>query len=143
MSEPRIYTLGYSGWKPDAIDQAVRDRHAVLVDVRYKPVSRYFPFHRKSFQDRLVEAYKWVGEFGNLNYHLDISQALIADFETGAKIVEAILAGGQSVILMCGCGDLATCHRKIVAERLAQRTGLPLEHLTPPPRHVELSGLLF
>jgi hypothetical protein len=34
-----IYTLGYSGWKPDAIRQFSLDHEALLVDIRYKPGS--------------------------------------------------------------------------------------------------------
>lgn len=131
-----IYTLGYQGWKPDAITQTAARLDAVVVDVRLKPFSRYRPWTGPAFKARLGESYLWLHAFGNINYRLPIEQAKLVDYDAGKKVVAEILATGRPVILMCGCADLATCHRRIVAERLASDLGVQVEDLAPPNRHI-------
>jgi uncharacterized protein (DUF488 family) len=126
----KIYSIGYSGWKPDRITQLPAELDAVLLDVRFVPRSRYQPWDGRTFAARLGEGYRWAGkQFGNRAYKDPAGRIELADYEAGKAVVEAIIASGKSVILMCGCKDLATCHRKVVAERLAADLGLEAEHL--------------
>ena len=39
---------------------------------------------------------------------------------------------GRSVILLCGCPDVNQCHRKVLADWLAQSWQAQVIHLTPP-----------
>ena len=41
---------------------------------------------------------------------------------------------GRAVVLMCGCPDVNVCHRKVLAERLAQRWGAEVVHVAAPPK---------
>ena len=63
-----IYTLGYSGWKPQAIKEFLESIDGMAVDVRMVPRSRYAPFNGTSFSRLLRDRYCWVQEFGNANY---------------------------------------------------------------------------
>jgi hypothetical protein len=47
----------------------------------------------------------------------------LADYEASKQVIAEMLATGQSVILMCACKDLTTCHRLTVAEHLATTRG--------------------
>lgn len=46
-------------------------------------------------------------------------------------IVESLPPDGGNVALLCVERDPEACHRSLVAERIAQRYGLALEHLRP------------
>ena len=37
----------------------------------------------------------------------------------------------RNVVLLCGCRDLTTCHRKVAAELLREALGAPIVHLEP------------
>ena len=41
---------------------------------------------------------------------------------------------GRAVVLLCGCPDVNVCHRKILAERLAEQWDAEVVHVTPPPK---------
>ena len=69
-----------------------------------------------------------AGDFGLFqkifNKHLQTDLAL-THMEAAAKLVSE-----RATCLMCFESDPATCHRSIVAGRLAQMTGLPIMPLT-------------
>jgi hypothetical protein len=58
----------------------------------------------------------------------------IADFDKGVERLGPLRNGGRAIVLMCGCPDVNTCHRKVLPERPAQRWGAEVVHLTPPPK---------
>ena len=129
-----LYTLGYSGWTPDAIQEAAQTHNAVVCDIRYAPVSRRPPWRKPQLTQRLGARYQHVQALGNRNYKSGGPIAL-ADYNTGKQAIVDILATGQAVILMCACKDLATCHRLIAAEQLAADLGvtiIPLKLLKTP-----------
>jgi len=41
------------------------------------------------------------------------------------------LGEGGAIILLCGCADVTQCHRKVLAERLAEAWAADVVHLTP------------
>ena len=44
-------------------------------------------------------------------------------------------AGGKAIILLRGCGNVNQCHRKLLAERLADAWSADVVHLTPPTKN--------
>lgn len=128
----RIYTLGYSGWRIEDVEAALERLDAVLVDIRWMARSRIPTWAGGRMAQRLGVRYAAVRDLGNTNYKGTFEQIRILDFEAGLAAVRKITAGGQSVILMCACRDLDTCHRKGVAERLASALGVEVEHLNTP-----------
>ena len=139
-----IYTLGYSEWKIEDVEALLDRLDAVLVDVRMVPWSRLAPiWNGAALHERLGDRYVWLREFGNRNYKGTFEQIEIADFPEGEKrLRELIGAGsitgksGRKVILLCGCPDVNTCHRKFLAERLAQMWKEKIVHMTHPDNGV-------
>ena len=127
-----IYTLGYVGWKMEEIEAVVKRLDAILVDVRMVPRSRAPIWNGSTLHKRLGDRYVWLRELGNRNYKGTVDQIEIADFPAGATKLQAIAATGRAIILLCGCPDVATCHRKVLAEWLAQAWKAGIVHLTRP-----------
>ena len=125
-----LYTLGYSGWTPEAIREEAQARNAVVCDIRYSPRSRHPSWTQGNLQRLFGACYQHVQALGNRNYKSGGPIAL-ADYETGKQAIAEILATGQSVILMCACKDLMSCHRLTAVERLAADLGETVTHLFP------------
>ena len=139
-----LYTLGYSGWTPEAIREEAQARNAVVCDIRYSPRSRHPSWTQGNLQRLFGACYQHVQALGNRNYKSGGPIAL-ADYETGKQAIAEILATGQSVILMCACKDLMSCHRLTAVERLAADLGETVTHLFPQQHKSapETQGSLF
>ena len=133
----KVYTIGYSGWKPDDLEKAVRDLDAVLVDVRMVPRTRWAPaFNTSALRERMGDSYVWLKAFGNVNYKGTFAEIQIADFDAGEKRLRELTASGRPVVLLCGCRDVKVCLRNVIAERLAalwQAEVVLLERPAPAP----------
>jgi uncharacterized protein (DUF488 family) len=110
--------------------------NGVAVDVRMVPRSRVAAFNGTAFSRLLGERYYWLSDFGNVNYK-NSGPIAIADFDKGVERILPLKTAGRAVVLMCGCADINTCHRKVLAERLAKRWGAEVEHVAPPPKTVK------
>ena len=75
----------------------------------------------------------WLSDFGNVNYK-NGGPIAIADFDKGVERLGPLRTAGRAVVLMCGCPAVNVCHRKVLAERLAERWGAEVEHVAPPPK---------
>ncbi len=139
-----LYTLDYSGWTPQAIQTEAQARNAVVCDIRYSPASRHPQWTKRQLAQLLGARYQHVQALGNPNYKTG-GPIELANYEAGKQAVAELLATGQSVILMCACKDLATCHRRTAAERLAADLGVPITHLVlPKKQHTQKAqGRLF
>jgi len=128
-----IYTLGYSGWKIEDVEAVLDRLDAILVDVRMVPRTRWAPlWNGSALHNRLGDRYVWLKQFGNRNYKGTFEQIEIADYPDGEKHLREIIATGKVVVLLCGCRDVNVCHRKVLAERLAQAWKADVVHLTRP-----------
>jgi uncharacterized protein (DUF488 family) len=124
--------LGYSGWRLEDVARLVEGLDALVVDVRLVPASRAQGFGAADLEGRLGSRYVWLRGFGNVNYQGD-RPITLADFDGAAATLRQRLEGGPvNVLLLCACRDVATCHRKVVAERLAAAWGGVVAHLEPP-----------
>jgi uncharacterized protein (DUF488 family) len=139
-----LYTLGYSGWTPQAIQAEAQDRNAVVCDIRYSPTSRHPQWNRRQLAQLLGARYQHVQALGNRNYKSG-GPIELADYEAGKEVIAQILATGQSVILMCACKDVAMCHRLTAAEQSAADFSVPITHLVLPKKRLtqEAQGRLF
>jgi len=127
-----IYTLGYSGWRIEDIEAEVKRLDAVLVDVRMVPRSRAPQWNGVALARRLGDRYVWLREFGNRDYKGSTIQ--IVDLAGGEAKLKKFDSRFKAVILLCGCRDVAVCHRKVLAEWLAERWGgnATVVHLAAP-----------
>ena len=135
----KIYTLGYSGWRIEEVEALLEKLGAILVDVRMVPRTRWMPlWNAAALHARLGDRYAWLKEFGNRNYRGTFEQIEIADFKLGIKRLHELTGlpfqGGKNVVLMCACRDVNVCHRKVLAERLAQEWGAEVVHIPTPPK---------
>ena len=126
-----IYTLGYAGRRLDDVVRLAGELAALVVDVRIVPASRMPGFSLADLQEALPGRYVWLKGFGNANYRG--GPVALANFEEAAAELRQRLGDGPgNVMLLCGCRDAASCHRKVVAERLAAEWGAAVAHLEPP-----------
>jgi len=126
-----IYTVGYSGRKPAEIARLSEELGALVVDVRLSPASRVPGFQASALAEILGGRYVWLRGFGNVNYRGGPME--LADFDGAAQELEQRRGDGPgNVLLMCACRDVGSCHRRLVAERLAERWGVAVAHLEPP-----------
>ena len=93
--------------------------------------TRHPQWRKRRLAQLLGTRYQHVQALGNRNYK-NGGPIELADYEAGKQAIAEILATGQSVILMCACKDVATCHRRTAAEQLAADLGVPITHLVPP-----------
>ena len=98
-----IYTLGYSGWTPDQIRQYLLDHQALLIDIRYKPLSRHHQWRRGARQALVCPYYRWIQELGNKAYKEKPRRIEIADMDTGLTRLGVIVQTVPTVMLLCGC----------------------------------------
>jgi len=132
MSETsgQLYTLGYSGWKLDALVTKVQDLDAALMDIRYSPNSRQPQWRMRELAAFFGARYVHVPALGNINYRGGAMK--ISDYAAGRRIAQRYLAEGHNVVLLCVCAQVAQCHRLYVATRLEEDLGLdPAVHLQP------------
>lgn len=146
MSADAIFTIGYEKTAPEAFVAALKDAGVALVlDVRDKAWSRRPDFIGKRLSARLEAAglgYRWLPELGAPEAGRAAAKAgdmaawrkslldRLAGAEGQAALAHAAaLAAERPAALLCLEADPARCHRAIVAERLAELTGLPVRHL--------------
>jgi uncharacterized protein (DUF488 family) len=135
MTRPRptIYTVGYNapGWTPQILRVEAARLGALVVDVRLFPRSQRAEWAGAALELVLGECYVHVPELGNRNYRSRGGPIQIADPEGGVARMAPLLVEG-SVILLCRCPQVETCHRRIVAALIQAATEAPIVHLGPP-----------
>lgn len=126
----KLYTLGYTGRKPEDIAVIAKGLGAVIVDIRMSPVSRvacWNGYALRSFLDIHGVRYEHVPDLGNVNYRS--SQPItIQSMETGAMRLATLLEAAPCVIL-CACEHYDECHRQHVAEFMGAYYGTAFEHI--------------
>lgn len=110
-----IYLTGYYGHKPADLRTLARNLEAVVVDIRYRPVSRMPEWNKVSLMNTLAARYMVVQELGNVNYK-NGGPILIKDMAHGVNRLS--MRGAKNYILLCGCKDPLTCHRTVVGDFL-------------------------
>ena len=148
VSRPVLTTIGYEGsTQPSVLDTLADAGITLLIDVRAVAASR-----KPGFSKRLLSASLAARGIGYL--HLQglgtpkegrqavraghpermrtIFMAHVAGDHAQAELGHAMeAAGNQAACLLCFERDHLTCHRSIVAELIAARTGQTIRHLTP------------
>lgn len=123
-----LYTIGYTaGIDADLLARAVVGEGMMLVDTRFSPRSRNPQWNKSRLQETMGEHYRWVQEVGNVNYKGEGEIELLSP-SMGIPIVIRLLEQSP-VILMCGCWNVHECHRKTVAEMVAEACGCEVMHI--------------
>jgi uncharacterized protein (DUF488 family) len=141
-----VYTIGYSGYKPDEfIIELLRRNINVLIDVRSVPYSKYHSDYNKEALQAMLETQNikyrnYAREFGarqtDQYYYtdgkLDFEKfALSEQFSDGIKKVKSASNLGFTVALMCAEKVPEKCHRAILAARVLRDNGFEIRHIVP------------
>ncbi len=141
-----LFTLGYEGLSlADLLAALSRAGIETLVDVREAPVSRKPGFSKRALEGAVTargigylhrralgtpKAGRDAARRGDLAVFRRIFDAQLASpAAQGALDDVAATATRARVCLLCYERDPACCHRTIVADALAERTGLTITHL--------------
>lgn len=138
----KVYTLGYSGRKPEQLLALLEDLDAVCFDIRLSARSMVPGWNKGPLSRLLGARYVHVPALGNLAYKTG-GPIQIADYAAGKALIEA---SEKPVVLMCGCKDASLCHRSQVGAQLVAEgfevVELPLRP-TQPPKPVMLQLFLL
>lgn len=141
-----LFTAGYEGLSlPQFLKQLNAASVEVLFDVRYRPQSRKPGFSK----NKLAAACKRVGIRYLHDPKLGTPPEQMEAMKTAGKYTPQIfkryrtfllkqvdslkqaaeVASKENTCLLCYEADYRTCHRKIVAEEIERRAGVPVTHL--------------
>lgn len=124
-----LYSAGYVGTTLAALQAKAEALNAVIADVRFMPYSRN-PDFRQVHMRRVLEArYTHVLALGNRNYKSAALPFDLVSAETGSKVIQRLLTD-NSVILLCACRHVDTCHRKLICEIMYADHNILAVHLT-------------
>jgi uncharacterized protein (DUF488 family) len=142
-----LYTTGYEGFNITTFIEHLKNYEITcLLDVRENPVSRKPGFSKNRFAEYLRKANINYVHFGELGSPKSIREDLkregdysvffnryIEYLESKKDIIEKVYRYTQEmrVCLMCFEHLAATCHRKIVAQKIKERdgNGLKINHI--------------
>lgn len=110
----KVYGVGYQGRTVEELRALAESLDAVIVDVRYSPLSRLPNWRIHSLRHTLPD-YHHIQAFGNANYR-NGGPIEIADYEAGKAEIKEI---DRNVILMCVCKDPHICHRTVLLQKLS------------------------
>lgn len=146
-----VFTIGYEGrTQAEVIAALARAGVRTLIDVRDAPVSRKPGFSKGALSQAVADAglayahLKALGtpkagreaaRAGRRDEWAEIFARRMATPEAEAALAAAALMAREEgpACLLCFERDPALCHRTIVAQRLAARLGLAIEHLGAEP----------
>lgn len=140
-----LYTIGYSGFHTgDFIDLLASKGVNVLIDVRSKPYSSYYPeFNKEHFAKKLAQEdihYRnYSNEFGarqtnrtffSVEGFLDFDKFSKSDiFKHGFARVKEGIEQNYSLVFMCAESNPIDCHRTIMVARAFFDVGYEITHL--------------
>jgi uncharacterized protein (DUF488 family) len=141
-----IYTIGYSGYKPeDFIDELKRRNISVVIDVRSQPYSKYRSEYNKESINELLKSQSIIYrnlalEFGarqtNRKYYsdgkLDFDKYAVSEvFSQGIVKIKTASNLGYIITLMCAEKEPKKCHRAILVARALRDNGFEIRHIIP------------
>ena len=140
----KLFTIGYEGANiADFVATLQTAGVTILMDIREIPISRRPGFSKKLLSENLVNAgimYRHIRDLGSprdirhelhakgdyVKFFRDFSKYLDTQQELLGEIARDL---SGRVALMCYERDPTTCHRRVVAERIENMTGMKTKHL--------------
>jgi uncharacterized protein (DUF488 family) len=142
-----LYTAGYEGLPVEEFIEKLKSASVkVLFDIRYRPQSRKVGFSKNSLAAECEKVGMRYLHDPNLGTPPDQMEEMKAAGEYTPEIFDRYrrfllkqksslahaveVAEADTTCLMCYEADYRTCHRKVVAEEIERRSGLPVFHLS-------------
>ncbi len=119
----KFYTTACAGQDINDLKPMLCALDAVLVDVRFSPISPIMRWRQIYLKPLLREKYHHVAPLGSRVFREGRNQ--IQNLDLGVKI---LLSFNTNAVLMCECADFKECHRRVIAEEL-RRKGFDTEEL--------------
>jgi uncharacterized protein (DUF488 family) len=146
VTDPTLYTIGYEkALLDDVIATLSRASVATLIDVRDRPISRRPGFSKRQLAAAIEDAgmrYVHLAALGTppegrlagrrreWDRFWQIVEEKLACAEAELDLLEAAeIARAAPSCLLCYEADWHVCHRRRIAEILAQRHGFAVRHL--------------
>jgi uncharacterized protein (DUF488 family) len=145
MSARLLYTIGYEkALLKDVVSTLAAARVTILIDVRDRPISRRPGFSKRQRAAAIEEAGmrylhlqalgtppegRLAGRRREWDRFWSIVGEKLARPEAELALQEAEIAEAAPSCLLCYEADWQICHRRRVAEILAQRHGFAVSHL--------------
>ena len=146
MSARLLYTIGYEKTLlKDVISTLATTHVATLIDVRDRPISRRPGFSKRQLAAAIEDAGmryvhlqplgtppegRLAGKRREWDRFWGVVEEKLARPEAGLALLEAAdIAEAAPSCLLCYEADWQICHRRRVAEILAQRHGFEVSHL--------------
>lgn len=142
-----IYSIGYSGFSiKEFLETLKANKITLIVDVRSKPYSQYFPDFNKETLEKTLKSngiyYRnYAKEFGArqeerhfyskegyLDFEIFVKSAY---FQSGFEKLKQSMVQDYSFSLMCAEKDPINCHRTIMIARAFHEAGYEVIHLLP------------
>ena len=128
LPEQVILTFGYAGRSVDDLAAIVAEYDAVILDCRLKPWTKQAGWSLPELKARFVDQYHWVRALGNTNFEKGGTIKLL-DAKKGLRRVLDVLAEGAVPLLLCAERSPWQCHRRVIAESVAEKVGCRVLHL--------------
>ncbi|MEJ7860542.1 MAG: hypothetical protein WKF90_02780 [Pyrinomonadaceae bacterium] len=119
----KFYTTGYAGKDINELKPLLGGLDAVLVDVRFSPMSETMRWRQIYLKALLREKYHHLPHLGSRAFRE--GKAKIQNLDLGIKI---LISFNVNAVLMCECGDSKKCHRLLIAQELWNK-GFEVEEL--------------
>ena len=143
-NSPRIWTIGHSNLELEVFDRMLLDNGIeFVVDVRSYPYSGFVPhFDREALSAHLPKKgirYLYLG--GPLggrpdsdDHYDDQGHALYGPMSREPEFIEAIKrletgAREHRIAILCSCGKLEDCHRRLLVGKVLADHGVELRHI--------------
>ena len=112
----RFFTTSFTDKDINDLKPMLDALDAILVDVRFSPTSELMRWRQIYLKTLLREKYHHLPQLGNRAFRE--GRISIQNLNLGIKILFSFNA---NAVLTCGCADLKTCHRHIIAEEIRRR----------------------
>jgi hypothetical protein len=122
-----ICTYGYAGTDPATLKALADELDACVVDIRYRLWSRDPRWQPNALSAVFGTGYRPVQALGNVNYKHG-GPITLASPAVGLTQIRELLHH-RSVILLCACRDVETCHRTVAAAYLSEQLRVPVVYL--------------
>jgi hypothetical protein len=133
-----LTTFGYANkttlWEVQAAMHA--NPRALIIDTRLAPNCRWSNiWQRQSLEIAWEKRYCWRGDWlGNVNYHDVHLPIQLANVQEGIPWLIRGLEKGFTLLLLCGCANYETCHRKVIYDAVQAQLHTPLPEYTSGQR---------
>lgn len=115
---PCIYTTGFAGKDFTLLPDLLDFLGAVLIDIRFAPMSGKQIEWRKDYLRLLLkDRYRHVPHLGNRGLG-ESGKPLIQNLSLGIKIITELRT---DLLLMCECATIEQCHRAVISQSLAEQ----------------------